>query len=48
MKVTEKSLKARCTELNFGPLKDTAFGVRAERIGTAYTVSLAYRDPQLP
>lgn len=40
MKVTEKSLKTRCTELNLGSLKDTAFGVRVELIGTAYTVSL--------
>jgi len=37
MKVTEKSLKARCTELNFGILKDTGFGVRVERIGSSYT-----------
>ena len=44
MKVTEKQLKARCTELNLGPLKDTAFGLRIERIGKGYTVSLVYRD----
>ncbi len=48
MKVTEKSLKARCTELNFGILKDTGFGVRVERIGTSYTVSLIYRDSTQP
>ncbi len=48
MKVTEKSLKTRCTDLNFGPLKDTAFGAKVERIGTAYTVSLVYRDNTQP
>jgi len=48
MKVTEKSLKARCTELNFGILKDTGFGVRVERIGSSYTVSLIYRDSTQP
>lgn len=48
MKVTEKSLKNRCTELNFGILKDTGFGVRAERISSTYTVSLVYRDSTQP
>lgn len=48
MKVTEKSLKARCTELNFGQLKDTTFGLKVERIGTSYTVSLVYRDSTQP
>ena len=48
MKVTEKSLKARCTELNFGILKDTGFGVRVERISSTYTVSLVYRDSTQP
>ena len=44
MKVTEKSLKVRCSELNLGTRKDTTFGIRAERIDSSYTVSLAYRD----
>lgn len=48
MKITEKSLKARCTELNFGHLKDTTFGLKVERIGTTYTVSLVYRDSTQP
>ncbi len=30
MKVTEKQSKARCTELNLGPLKDASFGVKGE------------------
>lgn len=48
MKVTEKSLKGRCTELNLGQLKDTSFGIKAERIGSTYTVSLVYRDSTQP
>ena len=36
MKVTEKSLKARCTELNLGALKDTAFGIRSNRSSKGY------------
>lgn len=44
MKVTEKSLKARCTELNLGPLKDTTFGIRFNRTTKGYTVELQYRD----
>lgn len=48
MKVTEKSLKARCTELNLGPLKDTSFGLKVERVGSSYTVSLIYRDSTPP
>lgn len=48
MKVTEKSLKARSTELNFGILKDTGFGVRVELISFTYTVSLVYRDSTQP
>jgi hypothetical protein len=43
-KVTEKSLKARCTELNLGPLKSTTFGIRATRTPKEYTVDLQYRD----
>ena len=46
--VTEKSLKTRCTELNMGPLKNTTFGIRADRIGSSYTVSLQYRDSTPP
>ena len=48
MKVTEKSLKARCTELNMGALKDTVFGIRANRTGKGYTVELLYRDSTPP
>jgi len=48
MKVTEKQLKARCSELNLGLLKDTSFGVRGERTGKGYTVSLVYRDSTPP
>jgi DNA-directed RNA polymerase subunit M/transcription elongation factor TFIIS len=48
MKVTEKQLKARCTELNLGSLKDTSFGVRVERNGKGYTVSLVYRNSTPP
>lgn len=44
MKVTEKSLKARCTELNLGPLKDTTFGIRINRTSKGYSVELQYRD----
>jgi len=47
-KVTEKSLKARCTELNLGPLKSTTFGVRATRTSKGYTVDLQYRDATPP
>jgi hypothetical protein len=43
-KVTEKSLKARCTELNMGALKDTTFGIRFNRTSKGYTVELQYRD----
>jgi hypothetical protein len=48
MKVTEKSLKARCTELNLGPLKDTTFGIRVTRTPKGYTVELQYRDATPP
>jgi formate dehydrogenase maturation protein FdhE len=48
MKVTEKQLKARCTELNFGPLKDTSFGIKAERTVKGYIVSLVYRNNTQP
>lgn len=48
MKVTEKSLKARCTELNLGPLKDTTFGIRVNRTGKGYSVELLYRDATPP
>ena len=37
MKVTEKSLKARCTELNLGPLRNTTFGIKATRLNAGYT-----------
>ena len=47
-KVTEKSLKARCTELNLGPLKNTTFGIRVTRTGKGYTVDLQYRDSTPP
>lgn len=47
-KVTEKSLKARCTELNMGPLRNTTFGIRATRNGKGYTVELLYRDATPP
>ena len=40
-KVTEKSLKARCTELNLGPLKNTTFGIRFNRLdGVDFGASL--------
>ena len=48
MKVTEKQLKARCSELNLGPLKETSFGLKVERTGRGYTVSLIYRDNTPP
>jgi hypothetical protein len=48
LKVTEKSLKARCSELNLGPLKDTVFGIRINRNGKGYTVELQYRDATPP
>jgi len=48
MKVTEKSLKARCTELNLGALKDTTFGIRFNRSSKGYTVELQYRDATPP
>jgi hypothetical protein len=47
-KVTEKTLKARCTELNMGPLKCTTFGIRATRTGKGYIVDLQYRDGTAP
>jgi len=47
-KVTEKSLKARCTELNLGPLRNTTFGISFERTGNGYTVELKYRDATPP
>ncbi len=47
-KVTEKSLKARCTELNLGPLKNTTFGIRFNRTSKGYTVELQYRDATPP
>ncbi|MDD2272444.1 MAG: hypothetical protein PHP95_09330 [Desulfuromonadaceae bacterium] len=43
-KVTEKSLKERCTQLNLGPLRNTTFGIRAERLNAGYSVELIYRD----
>ena len=48
MKVTEKSLKARCTELNLKDLRDTTFGIRFERLTKGYTVQLVYRDATPP
>jgi DNA-directed RNA polymerase subunit M/transcription elongation factor TFIIS len=47
-KVTEKSLKARCTELNLGALKNTTFGIRFNRSSKGYTVELQYRDSTPP
>lgn len=47
-KVTEKSLKARCTELNMGPLRGTTFGISFERTCNGYTVELKYRDATPP
>lgn len=47
-KVTEKSLKTRCTELNLGSLKSTTFGIRATRTSKGYTVELQYRDATPP
>lgn len=43
-KVTEKSLKERCTQLNLEALRKTTFGIRAERLNAGYTVELIYRD----
>ena len=47
-KVTEKSLKARCSELNLGQLKNTTFGIRFHRTSKGYTVELQYRDATPP
>ena len=47
-KVTEKTLRARCTELNLGPLKGTTFGIRFERFPAGYKVELQYRDATPP
>lgn len=47
-KVTEKSLKARCSELNLRELKDTTFGVTFERYPAGYEVILKYRDATPP
>jgi hypothetical protein len=47
-KVTEKSLKARCTDINMGPLKNTTFGIRFNRTSKGYTVELQYRDSTPP
>ena len=48
MKVTETSLRARCTELNMGLLKDTTFGIRFERLSAGYKVEIQYRDATPP
>ncbi|MDD2539993.1 MAG: hypothetical protein PHH28_02985 [Desulfuromonadaceae bacterium] len=48
MKVTEKSLRARCTEINMGLLKNTTFGIRFERLSAGYKVELQYRDATPP
>jgi hypothetical protein len=47
-KVTEKSLKERCTQLNLGPLRNTTFGIRITRLNAGYTVELIYRDATPP
>lgn len=47
-KVTEKSLTARCTQLNLGPLRNTTFGIRVTRLNAGYTVELQYRDATPP
>lgn len=44
MKVTEKQLKSRATELNLGDLKTTTFGIKVERSSKGYSVSLLYRN----
>jgi hypothetical protein len=48
MKVTEKQLKSRVTELNLGVLKETTFGIKLERGSKGYNVSLVYRDQTAP
>ncbi len=48
MKVTEKQLKARVTELNLGVLKETTFGIKVDRGGKGYSCSLVYRDQTPP
>jgi hypothetical protein len=48
LKITEKTLKARVTELNLGVLKETTFGIRVDRGGKGYTCSLVYRDQTPP
>lgn len=48
MKITEKSLKSRVTELNLGALKETTFGIRLDRGGKGYNCSLVYRDQTPP
>lgn len=48
MKVTEKHLKARVTELNMGVLKETTFGIKVERSGKGYICSFIYRDQTPP
>jgi hypothetical protein len=47
-KVTEKSLTARCTQLNLGPLRNTTFGIKITRLNAGYTVELQYRDATPP
>jgi hypothetical protein len=44
MKITEKQLRARTTELNLGQLKNTTFGIKVERTVKGYAIALAYRD----
>jgi len=48
VKVTEKSLKARCTEVNLHNLRDTSFGIAFERGAGGYTVEMKYRDATPP
>lgn len=48
VKVTEKTLKARVTELNLGVLKETTFGIKVDRSIKGYSCSLVYRDQTPP
>jgi hypothetical protein len=48
MKITEKQLKGRCSELNLGVFKDTPFGVKIDRGSKGYSCSLVYRDSTPP
>jgi DNA-directed RNA polymerase subunit RPC12/RpoP len=48
MKVTEKQLKSRVSELNMGILRETTFGIKMERGNKGYDVNLVYRDQTAP